>query len=144
MFSLFNACVLSRGGQAEFLLLQNPERFRCSEGMASTAGRHDEVHNFVRKLLSLHGAGRAGSTSTAMVNNCGSPSAPSLVSNQVRPPPSSLTMVLSPPRAKPNHHRPAAAAAREVGPAGRLAEPDVCSQPSPPSLSTAVRLTRLQ
>ena len=26
--------------------------------MASTPGRHDEVHNFVRKFLSLHGAGR--------------------------------------------------------------------------------------
>ena len=36
----------------------NSERFRSSEGMASTPGRHDEVHNFVRKLLSLHGAGR--------------------------------------------------------------------------------------
>ena len=77
---------------------------------------------------------------TAMVDNCGSPSTPSLVSNQVRLSPFSPNMALSPLRAKPNH---AAAAAMEAGPAGKLAEPDVSSQLSYPSLSTSTRLTRL-
>ena len=85
-------------------------------------------------------AGRQGSSLTAMVDNYGSPSTPSLVSNQVRLSPFSPNMALSPLRAKPNHP---AAAAREVGLAGRLAEPDVCSQPSPTFHSTFRRLMRL-
>ena len=104
----------------------NSERFRSSEGMASTPGRHDEVHNFVRKLLSLHGAGRkarlnldchGGELWVTLHAELGEQL------GQAVP----LLPQHGPVPAKPNHP---AAAAREVGLAGKLGGPDVCSLPS--------------